>query len=150
MNNKITLKEYLGYENLSDMQGKYCLVVKEDEPIYGMLAVYEDQLYVCNESDCLEGKPLDEQYKFGFPNSWVVNPKEPLRMGSDYSAMTSDGIQSIAIVSQLPLEMRERYGRPRVKLNDSYTAELCEGYVQVGCQKIPNEVIKELYKKLNK
>lgn len=147
---KMTIENYLGYDDIHDMKGKACLVVKEDQVIYGMLSVFEGQLYICNDSRELNGKGLDNQYNFGFPNAWVLDPNVKLHNCSGNPSITSDGVQSIAIIeySSLPEEIRTKYGRPTVKLNDTHTAQIHVGYVQVGCQRINNEAVIELYKSL--
>ncbi len=147
---KMTIENYLGYNDIHEMKGKACLVVKEDQVIYGMLSVFEEQLYICNDSPELNGKNLDSKYNFGFPNAWVLDPKENLRNCNGNPSITGDGVQSIAIIeySSLPEEIRTKYGKPTVRLNDTHTAQIHLGYVQVGCQRINNEAIIKLYNNL--
>jgi len=148
-----TIKEYLGCDDISKLHGMGCIAIKDDRPIYGMISVVENapnhdglRIFICSEEPTLDGSYTS--VNFGFPHTWVVAP--PDAMICSYNSIASDGLQALFIIQprNLPENIRTKYGFNQVVLNESYTATCHPGFIKVGCQEISNEAVIKLYNSL--
>lgn len=143
----ITVKDILGFSNTSTetflerIHGQAFIAVHNDVVIKGLISsdVPQRKFYLCSDEDSLDGSTTKD--RFGFNYSWVINPENKL-------LEAGNELQSITIMNEMPEEFKDRLKFKTVKLNDSYTAEIREGFIRVGCQEISNSAVRELYSKL--
>jgi hypothetical protein len=108
----------------------------ESNYVSGRIYKLNRHIYLCQNEKI--GKIPSDYNTLGYENSWTICD------GSNYELMGS-------LVKIFSLELDPEYVPyvpGVVKINEAYEARVYPGYIVVGCQKISNDVVREVASKL--
>ena len=94
----------------------------------------------------MDGPPLGQECLFLFKNGGIK--KGFLSAPTNVEKTLIEILEWCDICPNFKEILRELENKNSVKINEEYTARINKGYIEVGCQKIPNGIVREIFTKL--